>query len=79
MAGEYDRKLLTGLSIEARIPKLSLFQGFKIPQVSLENRVDSIALPLSSGFHKIVVRLLIYLFKFRDSLARMASTPRLPL
>jgi hypothetical protein len=53
--GEYDRKLLTGLSIEARIPKLSLFQGFKIPQVSLENRVDSIALPLSSGFHKIVV------------------------
>ena len=55
LPGEYDRKLLTGLSIEARIPKLSLFQGCKIPQVALENREDSISLPLSSGFHKIVV------------------------
>jgi hypothetical protein len=54
-SGEYDRKLLTGLSIEARIPKLSLFQGCKIPQVSLETREDSISLPLTSGFHKIVV------------------------
>ena len=37
--GEYDRRMLSSVSIEARIPKFSLFQGPKIPQISVDNKV----------------------------------------
>jgi len=51
--GSYDRRLLTGVSMEARLPQMPLFQGTKIPKFSAENRADAISLPLNSGFHKI--------------------------
>eukprot|EP00090_Calanus_glacialis_P044015 TRINITY_DN7816_c0_g1_i2.p1 TRINITY_DN7816_c0_g1~~TRINITY_DN7816_c0_g1_i2.p1 ORF type:complete len:471 (-),score=139.23 TRINITY_DN7816_c0_g1_i2:321-1733(-) len=51
--GSYDRRLLTGVSMEARLPQMPLFQGKKIPKYSVENRTEAISLPLSSSFHKI--------------------------
>jgi len=52
-AGPYDQRLLTGVTMEARLPQMPLFQGTKIPKFSVENRTDAISLPLSSHFQKI--------------------------
>jgi len=51
--GSYDQRLLTGVTMEARLPQMPLFQGKKVPKYSLENRAEAISLPLSSNFHKI--------------------------
>lgn len=51
--GSYDRRTLTGVSVEARLPQLPLFHGPKVPHFSLEKKADCIGLPLGSKFHKI--------------------------
>jgi len=51
--GSYDRRTLTGVTVEARLPQLPLFQGPKAPHFSVEKKSDCIALPLGSKFHKI--------------------------
>ena len=55
MSGIYDRRFLTGVTIEARIPQMPLFQGRKIPKFSSENRNEKISLPLSHNSMKISV------------------------
>lgn len=53
-AGSYDQRLLTGVTMEARLPQMPpFFQGTKIPKFSVENRTEAISLPLNSHFHKI--------------------------
>ena len=55
LSGIYDRRFLTGVTIEARIPQMPLFQGRKIPKFSSENRNEKISLPLSHNSMKISV------------------------
>jgi len=61
--GLYDKRFLTGVIIEARMPQMPLFQGNKIPKFSTANRNDKISFPLSHNFQKISgdsVRIYIY-------------------
>ena len=55
MSGIYDRRFLTGVTIEARIPQMPLFQGKKIPKFCRGNRNEKISLPLSHNSMKLSV------------------------
>ena len=59
--GLYDKRFLTGVTIEARMPHLPLFQGSKVPKFICENN-ESISFPLSHNFQKILVSILILMF-----------------
>ncbi len=45
---------ISGVTIEARLPQMPLFQGSKVPQFS-KNDNDAVSLPLSHNFQRILV------------------------
>lgn len=46
--------MVAGVTIEARLPQMPLFQGSKVPQFS-KNANDAVSFPLSHSFQRILV------------------------
>ena len=52
---EFNRDIaIAGVTIEARLPQMPLFQGSKVPQFS-KNDNDAVSFPLSHNFQRILV------------------------
>ena len=54
MNPSFESVSISGVTIEARLPQMPLFQGSKVPQFS-KNDNDAVSFPLSHNFQRILV------------------------